>query len=280
MIDTHSNLRIASLIEALGTRGFGQQFYDLFDGLLHIKQCNVFCFSRKRRPSFVVAEGRDEFNRNIARALANEYITWAFKRDPNCHEVSSTRGSNLRRPRIFSVALTDFKDPVYRNRFYEEPGLSRKLVLLGSSADTNFYINFYRGHSDPLFSPEDTRTLMAFAGVALQATIKQRHLSGDDPAQLADLCVPNHGASSPADVYRRLCAALAVANCGLTSRETEVCANIMLGYSTMAISLKLGVSIHTVATHRKRAYSKLGVSGQSGLFARYLSLHPTHVTSH
>lgn len=46
----------------------------------------------------------------------------------------------------------------------------------------------------------------------------------------------------------------------------------MLGYSTLAFGLRLGVSLNTVATHRRRAYLKLGVCSQNELFERYFRL--------
>lgn len=52
----------------------------------------------------------------------------------------------------------------------------------------------------------------------------------------------------------------------LTLREAEICAYIVMGYTVFAISLLLGISPNTVATHRKRAYSKLGLSSQTELF--------------
>jgi DNA-binding CsgD family transcriptional regulator len=58
---------------------------------------------------------------------------------------------------------------------------------------------------------------------------------------------------------------------GLTQREAEVCAYIVLGYSALAISLNLGISVNTVTTHRKRAYAKLCVCSQNELFERYFT---------
>ena len=57
----------------------------------------------------------------------------------------------------------------------------------------------------------------------------------------------------------------------LTPREAEICASIIMGYSTEAISLNCSISINTVATHRKRAYAKLGISSQNELFLRYFT---------
>ncbi len=70
-------------------------------------------------------------------------------------------------------------------------------------------------------------------------------------------------------MYHELRSTLLKAPGALTQREAEICASIALGYTTLGISLKLGISINTVATHRKRAYAKLGISSQNELFARY-----------
>jgi DNA-binding CsgD family transcriptional regulator len=58
---------------------------------------------------------------------------------------------------------------------------------------------------------------------------------------------------------------------GLSPREAEICAHIVLGYSALAISLNLGISVNTVTTHRKRAYGKLRVCSQNELFERYFT---------
>ncbi|WP_189622426.1 helix-turn-helix transcriptional regulator [Novosphingobium colocasiae] len=57
----------------------------------------------------------------------------------------------------------------------------------------------------------------------------------------------------------------------LSHREAEICAGIIMGYSTEAIGLNCMISVNTVATHRKRAYAKLGISSQNELFLRYFS---------
>jgi DNA-binding CsgD family transcriptional regulator len=70
-------------------------------------------------------------------------------------------------------------------------------------------------------------------------------------------------------LYRSVCEVLLKSGHGLTLRESQVCASIALGFRVTGASLKLNISPHTVATHRKRAYSKLGIAGQNELFACY-----------
>jgi DNA-binding CsgD family transcriptional regulator len=80
-------------------------------------------------------------------------------------------------------------------------------------------------------------------------------------------------------VYRAVCDVLLNSGHGLTPREAEVCASIVLGSKVTGTSSKLNISTHTVATHRKRAYSKLGIGSQNELFARYFdSLRSLHLS--
>lgn len=57
----------------------------------------------------------------------------------------------------------------------------------------------------------------------------------------------------------------------LSKREAGVCARVVMGYTNNATSLSLGLSHHSVATYRRRAYSKLQITSQSELFALLLS---------
>jgi DNA-binding CsgD family transcriptional regulator len=58
----------------------------------------------------------------------------------------------------------------------------------------------------------------------------------------------------------------------LSNRETAVCAHIIAGHSTESIALNLGVSPHSIATYRQRAYAKLNISSQNELFLQLLGL--------
>lgn len=56
----------------------------------------------------------------------------------------------------------------------------------------------------------------------------------------------------------------------LSARECEVTQLILQGHSSLSISLHLDISMTTVKSHRKNAYSKLNISTQSELFAMFL----------
>jgi DNA-binding CsgD family transcriptional regulator len=56
----------------------------------------------------------------------------------------------------------------------------------------------------------------------------------------------------------------------LSARECEVTQLILQGHSSLSISLHLDISLTTVKSHRKNAYSKLNISTQSELLAIFL----------
>jgi DNA-binding CsgD family transcriptional regulator len=54
----------------------------------------------------------------------------------------------------------------------------------------------------------------------------------------------------------------------LTPRELQIAVLIAQGFDDTSIGRRLGISLFTVTTHLRRAYSKLGVSSRSALAAR------------
>jgi len=55
-------------------------------------------------------------------------------------------------------------------------------------------------------------------------------------------------------------------------REVQVCSRAIFGMSSLDISAELGISRETIATYRKRAYSRLGIATQRELLLWYLML--------
>lgn len=53
----------------------------------------------------------------------------------------------------------------------------------------------------------------------------------------------------------------------LSAREREVCDLLLLGCSSQAIALRLGISRHTVKDHRKHIFRKLAIGSLAELFA-------------
>ena len=67
----------------------------------------------------------------------------------------------------------------------------------------------------------------------------------------------------------------------LTAREQDVLLLLAEGYSYEQIGLRLGISVHTVGTHVKNTYRKLGVrrAAQAVTRAVELSLMPERLST-
>ncbi|GHF61970.1 helix-turn-helix transcriptional regulator [Seohaeicola zhoushanensis] len=59
----------------------------------------------------------------------------------------------------------------------------------------------------------------------------------------------------------------------LTRRESQVCARILHGLTTLGIALDLDIGKESVVTYRKRAYSRLAISSQRELLVWYLDAY-------
>jgi DNA-binding CsgD family transcriptional regulator len=258
--------RIGDLVPTLGTHEFSTQFFDLFSGALDVDECTVFAFRGRTPPSAVIMEGRSVEMRQRATRLADAYVAGAFERDPNV-----PKGVVPETPVVRIVSADDFEDPAYRLQFYDEPNLSHELVVIGQTKDTLYYSSFYRRDRKAVFHKAEIDVANRLARAAIQLIHKHRDAVGSvvigaptPPPGAVDVTVDNR-----AQLLAHLRDVLLNEPQRLSPREAEVCAGIILGYTTLGISLNFGISLNTVATHRKRAYRKLGICSQNELFSRY-----------
>jgi DNA-binding CsgD family transcriptional regulator len=99
--------------------------------------------------------------------------------------------------------------------------------------------------------------------VIMQAS---RLISGDEEPELVVTIEPANGHH----LVRMLLAAY-----GLTSREREICLEVISGHSTVDIADRLSISPHTVQDHLKAAFTKVGVRSRGDLVA---TLRPDDLT--
>ena len=109
------------------------------------------------------------------------------------------------------------------------------------------------------------------AELAARLVVKHVEMTTDGGATTAGPGERNATSAELDHMGAQVLRALLATPVGLTRREAEVCAAIVIGCTTRAIGYRLGITANTVATHRKRAYAKLGISCQNELFARYVA---------
>jgi DNA-binding CsgD family transcriptional regulator len=124
--------------------------------------------------------------------------------------------------------------------------------------DVTIEIDLYKKYEDGGFSEADIEELSSHMSVIGALTRKFWQLRSDKLA-------PNPRDNSINDIYDDFGAS------ELSNREREVIQYVLRGHSSGSIALNLDVSVTTIKTHRKRAYSKLNISSQSELFSMFLN---------
>ncbi len=249
-MDRHDDIdTLTGLTARIGSPGFCTGFFDCADRLFGIDQCCVFV-SGGAHPRPLVAEARDAAMLRHVRELAYNYMRRDHRADPLWN-----------RSRAFA-----FCEPELRRRTQLRHGVLHEIVLNGVANGSCLQIVLARGPERPDF--DDAAVAQASRWGQMLLTIVQKH-SEIAPvlpvAQSVQVRIPHD------ELLARVRRAIGEENDNLSPREVEICASIVLGYTMVGISLNLGISVNTVATHRKHAYAKLGVSSQNELFARYLT---------
>jgi DNA-binding CsgD family transcriptional regulator len=267
---------IGDLIATIGTPAFGPQFFDLFQDALQIDHCTVFAFKGTARPNSVVLEARSAELSRLTSRLAKEYIAGAFTDDPNVR-----RDRSYETPTVHCLRADELKNRGYRSRFYDEPGMAHELVVLGQNADTLYYSSFYRTGTRPGFEKGDINLASELAQFSLKTLHRHFALLGAAEAAPSPWMTGASSATLMSPAQRKamlghLTEVLLGEPHTLSAREAQICAAIILGYTTFGISMNFGISINTVATHRKRAYRKLGICSQNELFSRYFQAANQH----
>lgn len=259
--------RLGDLVSVIGSREFGRRFYAVFKQLLDVEECTVFSFPDPSHPQSLIVAGNCEEELHMARRLAKDYVDGGFLYDPNVKRSTPRQGVD-----IYVMDADTIQDASYREHFYEMPHVSHELVVLGNTKGTLYYTSFYRKKARQQFGVHEVGVASSLAGFMIKALHRHSELvrsAGQDEfrfVQPAD--VPSQRRAKTLDHLKDV---LVSGPHKLSNREAEICACIVLGFSTEAISLNCAISVNTVATHRKRAYAKLGISSQNELFVRYFS---------
>lgn len=255
---------LGRLVAHIGKPGFDMCYFDLAKKTLDVSKCTAFAFTDGEAPAPIILEGTGPMLRGVTRTLGAAYVETGFRSDP---QVKELYGVSELQVRLTTPATIDDDD--YRRHYYDEPNIVSEISVLGHFGRKRFSIGFYRTAAKRPFSMEDLNRAQDLATLSLPLLHRHLELSPADIDQEDPAGRPavQEGYGKP--VLEHLSAVLMAEGCGLTPREAQVCASIVLGYRTLAISLNLGISENTICTHRKRAYAKLGISSQNELFSRY-----------
>lgn len=181
-----------------------------------------------------------------------------YKQDPNRPIIldTPTDGETL----AFPSLLDEHYSSLYKQSIFQSNGIIDKFGTAYWAGDVCYYVNYYRMDGEAPFSDNDREELLDVSDLISKLIARQfEHHEGGSCA------------SSPLseDVLGPIVRDLSTSS-SLTEREVQVCTLILMGCSSEAISLRLGIAVNSVLTYRRRAYERLGIVSQNELFARVL----------
>jgi len=240
----------SQLIDSLGSESFSLRFFDLFLSQLLIDQCTAWELREGQAPKTLVSARPN--NPELIKELCEIYSQSMYQKDRHLNQANQKK-----QKLVAQVSLQSMDNEHYRHLFFEDADLQEKIFIINRLGNSRFYINLYRCKGRPLFTPSDLERCRHASSYACSLLQKHKQLS------------PELKQSSDKELDK-LEAFFRLHPSGLSPREACTCSLIIGGYSNEAIALKLGISINTARTFRRRAYEKLGLSTQAELFAAYL----------
>lgn len=254
--------QITGVAASLGEDGFEANLMALLNRLLPVDHCTVFTFDPDGQAGHLFTSSK--MPEAKAETLAREYVSGYYADDPN-YQAARQIGADETEPRLALAPLdeADRYNRDYRQRFFEQSDLIDKAAAMTRLPEGVVYCSFYRMGGSEKFSGADRARLarvLPLVTSLIGAHYRLRTSAGIKGASAA----PRPGGAQ--SVVHSVIGRAEPPFDRLTDREREVCARILLGYTSEAIGLDLDIAPTSVATYRKRAYARLGIASQNELF--------------
>ncbi|QGZ56881.1 response regulator transcription factor [Paraburkholderia acidiphila] len=264
--------KLALMISAIGTDHFGCALLGIVDSGFGLSHCTVFEQVGNKPPACLLAEGIGSSASRRARELAQTYVAEAYAADPILRALRQIAKAaptiDCFDPYAFNQR-GDARTRAFIHQYYQEPQLSQEAICSMKDGDRLLWLSLYKQTGSVAFSDSERAELTGLSHIMLAGAQRQSAITTALAESGAGTKIDTQLTwtdATRAETLMRIRSALLMDPCGLTQREAEILAHIVVGYQALAISLRLGISINTVATHRKRAYAKLQLSSQTELF--------------
>jgi DNA-binding CsgD family transcriptional regulator len=229
------------LISALGTDRFESLFMALAREACRCEHLTIFAWNQHRAPSVLFAANNGP--RCVAQQISQAYVSRYWRLDPVVRAANEPFKTKL-----IELDTSDIGDSAYRYDCYTSVGLSRRRSILHRLADGIVQLNAYSKKADrgPLHGLSELAPHLAWL---LALVFKHRELTASSRPSFSDF-------------FRRRLKGICPM---LSERETDVCVAIANGLSSEAMSIEWGISINTVLSYRKRAYTRLNITSHNEL---------------
>jgi DNA-binding CsgD family transcriptional regulator len=241
--------QLGALVSSLGTEEFEPTLFAALNAVAGCDHVSVFVVPEGSRPRVLLASSKD--GTSVAWKAGREYATNFWHLDPsNSSELLRDRSGVMVRSTPADVRAAGYRRQCYSQDDWARTGsqIIERLALMFVDAHESYKVSLFRQAGSGPFAQAEIDAVAAWSAPLLALLKKHDRLS----------------ATSQGD-FEKYVGMLALVAPGLSPREREVCAGIAFGMSSEAIRLKLGVSLSTVQTHRKRAYARLRISSQNEL---------------
>lgn len=239
------------LIELCGTPKFEGALFHAAREAASCEHVTAFASCDTGPPRIMIAANTSALP--VARQVAQKYVRDYWQLDPvrTVGPPKAAGGGNY----AIRVHSADIDYCAYRQECYTAVGLHDRISLITPRNHETLRLNFYKSAKAGRFTAEELDHILEASDLILSLLAKH------------DAVAPPRGGDLTLMFQRRL----QIMAPPLPRREMEVCTLIATGMSSEGIALQLGVSLNTVLTHRKRAYSRLGISSQNELLRLLLS---------
>lgn len=185
-----------------------------------------------------------------------DYMTRYFRRDPvvSAMERASDDGATV----MLRVRSKDIVEREYRRSFFDEPEIVERVSFVQKFGGRWRILNVSRKCPSQAFGEGELASLACLSQLLLPLASRMAEL---------DRKAARGGGVGIREIERRFAARFPA----LTARERQVCARTVIGMTSEATALDLGIGIGSVQTYRKRAFQRLEIS--SAFQLAHLVLH-------
>lgn len=242
---------VANLILDVGKPTFDRAYADYLRTYANVREYMVVAYRRtsKDAPRALMSSSPE---------LPLLYRAVFYKQDPNRPILldAPSQGEII----AFPSLLDEHYSSLYKQSIFQSNGIIDKFGTACWAGDVCYYINYYRMDGELPFSEQDREELLDVSD--LISKLIARQFEGQDGAA-------NTSSPLSEEILGPIVRELSPGS-PLTEREVQVCTLILMGCSSEAIALRLGIAVNSVLTYRRRAYERLGIVSQNELFAKVL----------
>lgn len=252
--------RLTSLSQSEGQPRFLDEAFLFLNDFVTVDSCAVFKVSADKTSGAQHLSTFGLLNAELAELLAEDYISHGFKNDPMVKTALLSPNTRVRHlPGSHYSSL-------YRSQYFQKAKLIDKVSSIHAAKNVLFLVNFYRLETTGPFDTKEFEDLQRLAPIIGRFVLRHMRLAQDNKFQERKLQDRELFGNQLAQKIDQLMDDNTQIFSKLSTRERDVCRQILLGKEEKDIAQIMQVSKSTIITHRRRFYGKLNIGSKTDLF--------------